>query len=164
MGLFDKILKKSEDTGIEIGAVMAGECIALKEVPDEAFAQEMLGKGVAIIPSDGKVYAPADGTVSVVFPTLHAVAITTGDGVEILIHFGLDTVTLEGGPFTAHTEQGATVKKGDLLLEADVEQIKAAGLNPVTPVLVCNPDAFASLEGITGKTVSPGETVIKIKK
>lgn len=162
MGLFDKLLKR--ETVIEIGAAMAGECIDLKEVPDEAFSQGLLGQGVAVIPTDGKVYAPADGELVVVFPTGHAVAMKTAEGVEILIHVGLDTVTLEGKPFTIHAVQGNTVKKGDLLLEVDLEQIKATGLNTITPILISNANEFSAVEGISGSTVSPGDVVIRVRK
>jgi len=162
MGLFNKILKR--ETVIEVGAVMAGTCIDLKEVPDEAFSQGILGQGVAVIPTDGKVYAPADGELVVVFPTGHAVAMKTEEGVEILIHVGLDTVTLEGKPFTIHAVQGNTVKKGDLLLEVDLEQIKAMGLNPVTPILITNANEFSAVEGISGNTVSSGDVVIRVRK
>lgn len=162
MGLFDKLLKR--DTVIEIGAAMAGECIDLKEVPDEAFSQGLLGQGVAVIPTEGKVYAPADGELVVVFPTGHAVAMKTADGVEILIHVGLDTVTLEGKPFTIHAEQGNTVKKGELLLEVDLDQIKAMGLNTVTPILISNANEFSAVEGNSGSTVSPGDVVIRVRK
>lgn len=162
MGLFDKLLKR--DSVMEIGAAMAGTCVDLKEVPDEAFSQGLLGQGVAVVPTDGKVYAPADGELVVVFPTGHAVAMKTEDGVEILIHVGLDTVTLEGKPFTIHAEQGKNVKKGDLLLEVDLEQIKAKGLNTVTPILISNANEFSAVEGIIGNPVSPGDVVIRVTK
>lgn len=162
MGLFDKLLKR--ETVVEVGAAMAGSCIDLKEVPDEAFSQGLLGQGVAVVPTDGKVYAPADGELVVVFPTGHAVAMKTAEGIEILIHVGLDTVTLEGEPFTIHAVQGAKVKKCDLLLEADLEQIKAKGLNTVTPILISNANECSAVEGISGNTVSPGDVVIRVTK
>lgn len=160
MGLFSKLLKQD----IEIGAALSGKCIALAEVPDEAFSQGILGKGVAIVPNDGKICAPADGEISTLFSTGHAVALTTSEGVEILVHVGLDTVTLEGKPFTIRTENGASVKRGDLILEADLEAIKAAGLEVITPIVICNPDDFSSIECMTGKDVTKGETVMKVKK
>ena len=96
MGFFDRFKK---DKGIELTAPMKGKCVSIKEVPDPTFAEEILGKGIAVIPQDGHVYAPADGKISTVFPTGHAVGITTADGAEILIHIGLDTVELKGEPF-----------------------------------------------------------------
>ncbi len=98
----------------------------------------MLGKGAAIIPTVGKVVAPMDGTIAMVFDTKHAISMTSESGIEILIHIGLDTVSLKGEPFTAHVASGDQVKAGDLLLEFDIEAIKAAGLDTVSPIVICN--------------------------
>ena len=116
MGLFDFMKKK----GISLAAPVKGECIPVSEVADPTFAEEILGKGIAIKPSEGKFYAPADGVVSTVFPTGHAVGVTTPEGVEILIHVGLDTVQLKGQFFRTLVEENQQVSKGDLLLEADI--------------------------------------------
>lgn len=162
MGLFDSLFKK--ENGILIGAPMKGTCVSIQEVPDPTFGEEILGKGVAIIPADGKVYAPADGVISTLFPTGHAVGMTTDDGVEILVHVGLETVSLEGKPFTVHTEMDAKVKKGDLLLEADLKAIEGAGLKIITPVVICNTPDYANIETMTGKEVVPGDDVLKLEK
>lgn len=162
MRLFDGLLKKNKLAAL--GAPMNGECVSIKDVPDPTFAEEMLGKGIAVIPSDGKVYAPADGTISTVFGTRHAVGITTDAGAELLIHVGLDTVELKGEPFVVKVEEGQKVKKGDMLLEADLEQIKAAGKNTITPLVVCNSDEYSKVEVITGKTVTAGDDVMKLGK
>ena len=108
MGFFDRFKK---DKGIELTAPMKGKCVSIKEVPDPTFAEEILGKGIAVIPQDGHVYAPADGKISTVFPTGHAVGITTADGAEILIHIGLDTVELKGEPFEQKVKEGQDVKR-----------------------------------------------------
>ena len=123
-----------------------GKAIPLAEVPDPAFSAGLLGEGVAILPADGKIYAPADGDIAMVFDTLHAVSLVTEYHAEILIHVGLDTVSLKGEPFTAHVAAGDHVKKGDLLLTADLAKIEAAGLKTVTPVIICNSADFASVE------------------
>lgn len=162
MGLFDSFRKKNDD--IVIGAVMKGKCINIKEVPDAAFADEILGKGVAIVPVDGKVYAPVDGIISMVFPTNHAIVMVTEEGAELLIHVGLDTVSLKGAPFTVHTEAEAKVKKGDLLMEADLDAIKAANLETITPIVVCNMDKFSGIKCLTGKDVIPGDEVMMLGK
>lgn len=162
MGLFNNLFKK--EAGISIGAPLAGKCVSIKEVPDPTFADEILGKGVAFIPADGKVYAPADGVITTLFPTGHAVAITTDDGVEILIHVGLETVSLEGKAFTIHTQMDAKVKKGDLLLEADLKAIEEAGLKIITPMVICNTDEFSQIEGMTDKEVIAGDEVLKLQK
>ena len=126
MGLFDFLKKKdtAADNKGMIGSPLKGEVVELSQVNDPTFSSGLLGSGVAVIPEDGKICAPVDGTVNLIFPTGHAVAMTTADGVELLIHFGLDTVKLEGKHFNIVGEAGKTVKKGDLLVEADVEAIK----------------------------------------
>lgn len=148
---------------IEIGAPVKGEAVSLHEVSDPTFGEEILGKGVAIKPTDGKICAPADGEVSLLFDTLHAVSITTADGAEILVHVGLDTVALKGEHFTGHVKTGDKVKKGDLLITADLEALKAAGYDVITPVIICNTDDFAAVEAVTG-SVTPGDTVLKLTK
>ena len=105
---------KGKRKGNCIGSPCKGRAVALTEVPDPAFSEKILGDGFAVIPSEGKIYAPADGEVTVVFDTLHAVGMTSSMGTEILIHIGLDTVTLGGEPFQAHVAVGDKVKKGDL--------------------------------------------------
>ncbi len=157
--------KKKEDAGIEIGAPVNGKAVALKEVSDPTFGEEILGKGAAVIPSDGNIYAPADGTLDMVFDTLHAVSMTTADGVELLVHIGLDTVALKGEHFTAHKASGDSVKKGDLLISVDLDAVKAAGYDVITPVIVCNTSDYQSVEAVmTGSEVKAGDTILKLKK
>lgn len=162
MGLFDVFKKK--DNSLVLGAHMEGKCVSIKEVPDPTFGEEILGKGIAIVPKDGHVYAPADGTISTVFPTGHAVGLTTADGAEILIHIGLDTVELKGEPFEIKVSNEQSVKKGDLLIVADLEKIKAAGKDVITPLVICNSDAYSGVEAFTGKDVKPGDEVLKLSK
>ena len=161
MKLFQNLFAKG---GIVVGAPMAGKLVSIKEVSDPTFGDEILGKGVAIIPSGNQVYAPADGKVGTVFPTGHAVAIAASGGEEILIHVGLDTVKLNGQYYTIHVKEGQEVKKGDLLLEADLEQIKAAGYDVITPVVICNSDEFAQIEAEAPKDVKPGDDILKLQK
>lgn len=139
-------LKKKESAGIVLASPVKGTVVSLKQVNDPTFSEEMLGKGVAVIPTEGKIYAPADGEISLLFDTLHAVSMTTTDGVEILIHVGLDTVKLKGDGFVAHVATGDTVKKGDLLLSVDLEALKADGYDTVTPMVVCNTDDYADVK------------------
>lgn len=162
MGLFDKFKKK--DTAVLLGAHMKGKCVSIKEVPDPTFGEEILGKGIAVIPGDGHVYAPADGVISTVFPTGHAVGMTTPDGTELLIHIGLDTVELKGEPFEIKVQNEQNVKKGDLLIVADLEKIRAAGKDIITPMVICNSDAYSAIEAFTGKEVEPGDDVMKLNK
>ncbi|WP_186431611.1 glucose PTS transporter subunit IIA [Clostridium sp. BSD9I1] len=122
-----------------------GEIVQLEKVPDEAFSQKILGDGFAVIPSGNKVYAPASGEITVLFPTKHAVAITTEEGLEILVHIGIDTVNLNGEGFTAHVEQGDKVKKGDLLVSFDDEFIQKNAKSLITPVVITNMHEVESL-------------------
>lgn len=147
-----------------IGSPVKGRAVPLSEVNDPTFAEEMLGKGMAVIPSEGKIYAPADGVIEMVFDTMHAVSMTTDLGAEVLVHVGLDTVKLGGDGFKSHVKAGDRVKMGDLMLEADLEKIKAAGYDTITPVVVCNTDDFTSVEGMTGKDVNPGDDVIIVTR
>ncbi|GAS81949.1 beta-glucoside-specific PTS transporter subunit IIABC [Paenibacillus amylolyticus] len=117
---------------------MKGNIIALSEVKDEAFSSGALGKGVAIEPTEGKVYSPIDGVLTNVFPSGHAIGITSAHGIEILIHVGKDTVKLKGKHFTPKVKQGEAVKQGELLLEFDMNEIKEAGFSLITPVIVTN--------------------------
>lgn len=130
----DSLVQKAED----IYAPMAGEIIDLEEVQDEAFASKALGDGVAIRPTDGKVYSPVDGTIGAFFKTKHAIGITSDAGVEVLIHIGMDTVNMEGRGFVGHVEQGDKVKKGDLLIEVDLDLIKEEGYPTDTPIIITN--------------------------
>ena len=155
-----KVVKLAAD----VYSPMNGKCIAMSEVSDPVFASGAMGGGVGIIPSDGKIYSPVTGTVAMLFDTKHAIGLVSEDGVEILIHCGIDTVSMNGEPFTAHCAQGDTVKKGDLLMEADLDAIKAAGHDTVTPVIITNTDAYASVEGLlTGTDVKAGDKVIECK-
>ena len=136
----------------------------MTEVPDPTFAEGMLGNGVAVIPTDGKVYAPCDATVDMMFETGHAVSLVADCGAELLIHIGLETVGLEGKPFTIHVKNGDKVKQGQLMIEADLEAIKAAGLNTITPMLVCNTDSFPTFEVHTGADVTRDDVLIELGK
>ncbi|MCL1949987.1 MAG: beta-glucoside-specific PTS transporter subunit IIABC [Turicibacter sp.] len=128
-----------------IEAPIKGEVLALSSIKDEAFASGLLGKGVAINPSEGKVVAPANGVLTTLFPTKHAVGITTDEGVELLIHVGMDTVQLDGEHFKALVKQGDRVQKGQTLVEFDMEAIKAKGYSLVTPVIVTNTNTFSDV-------------------
>ena len=165
MGFFSKLFSKGEKANANgIYAPIAGKAVSITEVPDHTFAEGMLGNGVAIIPADGKVYGPCDATVDLMFATGHAVSLVAANGAEILIHVGLETVGLEGKPFTVHVKNGDAVKKGDLMVEVDPEAIKAAGLNTITPIVICNTDDFATFKTFVGKEVTPADVVIDLAK
>ena len=161
MGFFDKLFGKKLEG---IYAPIAGKAVAITEVSDPTFAEGMLGNGIAIEPADGKVYAPCDATVDMMFDTGHAVNLITESGAEILIHVGLETVGLKGKPFTVHVQNGDKVKKGQLLIEADLEAIKAAGLPTITPVLICNTDDYPTFKTHVGIAVTNADLVIELGK
>lgn len=147
----------------EILSPIQGKLYPLSKAKDEAFASESLGKGALIQPSNGKVYAPFDGTIVTLFPTKHAIGIVSDDGIEMLIHFGIDTVNLNGQYFTTFIEQGMKVKQGDLLLEADIEKIKAAGYETQVPVIITNSFNYQNIELSSKEDVSYQDVILKVK-
>ncbi|MGP1408234.1 glucose PTS transporter subunit IIA [Selenomonas sp.] len=138
---------------------LEGNLVALKEVNDPAFCSGAMGRGAAVKNPKGKVVAPFDGEVTVLFPTKHAIGLHSADGVDLLVHVGLDTVNLEGKHFTAHVEQGAEIKKGDLLIAFDEAAIRAAGYDTTTPIVVTNAADYGAITVSFGdqKVVAPGE-------
>lgn len=142
---------------------MNGTAVKLEDVEDEVFSQKILGEGAAVEPSEGKLYAPCDGKIDSVFDTKHAVNMVSDDGVEILLHIGIDTVKLGGQYFEAHVSDGQEVKKGDLLISFDMDKIKAAGYKVTTPLIIGNTDDYASVEPVAQNSVSAGDMILKIK-
>ncbi|RKD71325.1 PTS system beta-glucoside-specific IIA component (Glc family) /PTS system beta-glucoside-specific IIB component (Glc family) /PTS system beta-glucoside-specific IIC component (Glc family) [Sinobaca qinghaiensis] len=148
---------------VTVDSPLTGQVIPLSDVSDKVFASEAMGKGIAILPTEGRVHAPAGGIVTTLFKTRHAIGITTDDGVDILIHVGMDTVQLEGEHFTAHVTQGERVNAGDLLVEFDIDAIGKAGYDIVTPVIITNHGSFAELEVTTENEVRTGELLMNIE-
>ena len=161
MGFFKKLFGKKTD---DLYAPMAGKAVPITEVPDPTFAEGMLGNGIAIEPADGKVYAPCDATVDMMFTTGHAVSLVADNGAEVLIDVGLETVSLEGKPFTVHVANGDKVTKGQLLIEVDLDAVKEAGLPTITPVLICNSDDYTTFDTFVGKDVTNDDAVIELAK
>lgn len=131
-------------------APLSGEAVPLDAVDDAVFAGRILGDGIAIRPTSGSVYAPLSGVVTSLLPSRHAFGITADNGAEVLVHIGLDTVKLDGAPFIAHVAQGDRVERGQLMIEADLEAIRSAGFDVITPVVVLNGDRFDVADAITG--------------
>ena len=147
---------------IEIGSPIKGKVLKLESIQDEAFASGILGKGAAILPEEGMVYAPADGVIATLFPTLHAIGMKTDEGVELLIHIGLDTVQLNGEGFQAMIQQGDRVKKGQLLVTFDKDFIEGKGFCIETPVLVANSDDFLDVVETQKEQIVPGEDFLSV--
>ncbi len=147
---------------LEIASPIKGKVVKQADMKDEAFGSGALGKGVAVQPEEGKVYAPADGVISALFPTLHAIGITTDTGAELLIHVGLDTVQLNGEGYRASVSEGDRVKKGALLLEFDIALIKSRGFSTETPVLVTNAEDYLDVVETSADRVTAGDELLKI--
>nr|EKZ9719543.1 PTS beta-glucoside transporter subunit IIABC [Klebsiella aerogenes] len=146
----------------DILAPMSGSVLALDQVPDSTFASGLLGKGVAIIPAVGKVIAPFSGEVASLFQTKHAIGLLSDSGIELLIHVGIDTVKLDGVPFTAHVKEGDKVQAGDLLLEFDRQAILDAGYDLATPIIISNSDDYRSVEIVSASVVDAGQPLLSV--
>ena len=146
MGLFSR----TKHPPRELLSPMTGTVIPVADCPDAVFSDKILGDGIAILPTDGRVYAPVDGKVLQVSHTLHAFCIASDDGLELLIHLGMDTVKLEGKGFTCHIQVGQQVHKGDLVMEMDLGFIESQGIPTVSPCIITNLDAVKSFEVCPG--------------
>lgn len=152
---------QSEDQMI-LASPLTGNILPLEEIEDEVFSTGALGQGVAIDPLEGVLYAPADGELTTLFPTWHAIGLTTSDGIEVLIHLGMNTVELKGEGFEVLTQQGAQVKKGDLLVKFDIGKIKAAGYSIITPIVITNTNNYAKIMVIDQQKIAHGEELLTI--
>lgn len=156
----DETITENRSNDLKLVAPITGKSIPLSEVPDPVFAQKMAGDGLAIDPTGDVAVAPADGELTLVFNTKHAFALTTDNGAELLVHIGLETVSLNGEGFEQLVEQGTRVKAGTPIIKFDREFIKSKGLPIVTPVLITNPDAFTSIKAIENVDTVAGETSV----
>ncbi|HHX71175.1 MAG: glucose PTS transporter subunit IIA [Miniphocaeibacter sp.] len=160
--MFKKLFKKDKETkNGEIFAIQSGEVVAVTEVPDAMFAQKILGDGVGLIPEEGSIYSPVSGTVDVVANTSHAVGIKTNDGLDVLVHIGLETVGLEGKGFDVKVKVGDKVKAGDLLVDVDLNLLKEKGFEIITPIIITNMDDIKELKTNTGKATAKETVVIE---
>ena len=156
-------MNKTEGKAIELYAHMNGTVVPLEKVEDEAFSSKVLGEGIAIEPSEGKLYAPCNGKVDMVFDTKHAINLVSEEGCEILLHIGIDTVKLGGKFFETHVSDGQEIHKGDLLISFDVEGIRNAGFKTTTPMIICNTDDYSSVEAVGTGVIATGEKIIEMK-
>lgn len=169
MGLFDKLKSlvsddKNSTGNIDIIAPISGEIVNIEDVTDVVFAEKIVGDGIAIKPTGNKIVAPVDGTIGKIFETNHAFSIESDNGIELFVHFGIDTVELKGEGFTRLAEEGQKVQKGDLVLELDLPLLEEKAKSTLTPVVISNMDEIKELTKLTGSVVV-GETVImQIKK
>ena len=156
--------KKSGVCETRILSPLTGRAVPMEEVPDPVFSQKIIGDGVAIIPEDGRILSPVDGEVVSVAETLHAYGFLSEDGIEVLVHFGLETVSLKGEFFTCHVKVGDKVKAGDLIAEADLKGLLELQVNPITPVIICGGLEGRSMEARTGEVKAGKDAVVSIMK
>ncbi|SFP31180.1 glucose PTS transporter subunit IIA [Salibacterium halotolerans] len=168
--LYGKETEKAEKTKapaqqeeIIISSPLSGELRPLNELSDEVFATESVGRGIAIFPSEGKLYAPADGKVTTVFPTGHAIGITMDNGMELLLHLGLDTVEIKDNVFEVNVTKGEEVKKGRLLCTFDMEAIAGKGFERISPIVITNSDDYTEIATVNHKQIEAGDKLFTVK-
>lgn len=156
------VMKNATKKSFVVSAPISGKIIALEDVPDKIFSEKVLGDGIAIVPDDGKIYSPVDGVISSVTESKHAYCFHSDDGIDVLVHFGIDTVNLKGQGFSSYVNEGDRVKKGDLVAEVDMSLMKEKNINTVTPVLICDAEDDLELKFATGKAETGKTAIIKI--
>lgn len=139
-----------------------GAAVPLDQIPDTVFAERMLGEGIAVVPVDGKFVSPVDGEVVSVADSSHAIGFQTKDGLEVMMHIGLDTVQLNGEGFQVYVKEGDTVKKGDLVTEVDFKLLEKNGINPIIPVVICNGLVGKKLECFSGIVKAAKSVIFKV--
>ena len=164
LGKFGGNKNKQDTEPFTVYAPFGGNAIALEEIPDPVFSQGILGQGCGMEPAEETVCAPFYGTVTQVIDTKHAVGVTSKDGLELLIHVGMDTVDMKGQGFTCHVKEGDSVKLGQKLITFSMEAIKAAGHPTTTAVVVTNADDFAEVQVLAKGQVAQGAPLLKVKK
>lgn len=153
-------MESKTNNGLSVIAPVSGKIVPLSEVPDPVFSDKVLGDGVAIIPENGKILSPVDGEISSVTDTLHAYGFHSNDGLDILVHFGLETVALKGEGFKSYVKEGDHVKIGDLIAEVDMEFLSKKGINPITPVLICDGADNMKMTTSTGNVTAGKNAVL----
>jgi len=169
MGLFDKLKSlvsdDKKDTGtIEIVAPLSGEIVNIEDVPDVVFAEKIVGDGIAIKPTGNKMVAPVDGTIGKIFETNHAFSMESKEGVELFVHFGIDTVELKGEGFTRIAHEGQSVKRGDTVIEFDLATLESKAKSVLTPVVISNMDEISSIEKKSGEVIAGESVVLSLTK
>ncbi len=162
MGLFDFLKKKKKDEWFEISSPLNGKLIPLIDIPDEAFAQKMIGDGCGIEPAEGAIYAPVNGEIDI-FSTNHAISFEMLNGLEMIVHFGIDTVKLDGAGFTRGAESGTEVNVGDELIKYDLKYISENAKSTRTPIIITNMEEDEAIEIIASGDVKVGEPLMRVK-
>ena len=156
--------KQKEAKEIQIIAPLSGEIVNIEDVPDVVFSEKIVGDGVAIRPAGDTIVAPVNGTIGKIFETNHAFSIESEDGVELFVHFGIDTVELKGEGFTRVAQEGQSVKRGDTIIELDLALLEAKAKSVLTPVVISNMDEITNMEKKSGEVVAGDSVVLVLKK
>ncbi|PSL43271.1 PTS system IIA component (Glc family) [Salsuginibacillus halophilus] len=152
--------KKSEPAQVQVKSPANGSFVSLTEVDDPTFSEKMMGDGFAVAPADGKIVSPVKGKITQVFPTKHAVGIRSDEGLDVLVHIGLETVSMNGDGFEAHVGEGDSVNAGDLMVEFDVDKVNEQAKSTTTPVVFTEGDQITSIDVESVTDVSAGETLV----
>ncbi|MBF1225319.1 MAG: PTS glucose transporter subunit IIA [Haemophilus parainfluenzae] len=166
MGLFDKLFgsKENKAVEVEIYAPLSGEIVNIEDVPDVVFSEKIVGDGIAIRPTGNKIVAPVDGVIGKIFETNHAFSMESKEGVELFVHFGIDTVELKGEGFTRIAHEGQSVKRGDTVIEFDLATLESKAKSVLTPVVISNMDEISSIEKKSGEVIAGESVVLSLTK
>ena len=166
MGLFDKLFgsKENKTVEVEIYAPLSGEIVNIEDVPDVVFSEKIVGDGIAIRPAGNKIDAPVDGVIGKIFETHHALSMESKEGVELFVHFGIDTVELKGEGFTRIAQEGQSVKRGDTVIEFDLATLESKAKSVLTPVVISNMDEISSIEKKSGEVIAGESVVLSLTK
>lgn len=166
MGLFDKLFgsKENKSVEVEIYAPISGEIVNIEDVPDVVFSEKIVGDGVAIRPIGNKIVAPVDGVIGKIFETNHAFSMESKEGVELFVHFGIDTVELKGEGFTRIAQEGQSVKRGDTVIEFDLSLLESKAKSVLTPIVISNMDEISCIVKKSGEVVAGESVVLALKK
>ena len=161
MGLLDKLFGKKDNTSkeVKIYAPLSGEVVNIEDVPDVVFSEKIVGDGIAIRPNGDTIVAPVNGTIGKIFETNHAFSIESEDGVELFVHFGIDTVELKGEGFTRLAEEGQKVKAGEPIIKFDLALLSEKAKSVLTPIVISNMDEISNLQKFSGEVIQ-GESVV----
>ena len=166
MGLFDKLFGSKENKAVDvvIYSPLSGEIVNIEDVPDVVFSEKIVGDGVAIRPTGNQIVAPVDGVIGKIFETNHAFSMESKEGVELFVHFGIDTVELKGEGFTRIAQEGQSVKRGDAIIEFDLALLEQKAKSVLTPIVISNMDEISGIDKKAGEVVAGDSVVLVLKK
>lgn len=164
MGLFDKLFKHMDNNLLTVAFPVSGRTADIAAVKDETFSRNMMGVGIAIYPTEGRIYSPVDGKLDLMFATSNAFSIVSNDGIEMFVHVGIDTYELKGEGFKNYKETDDTVKKGELILEFDRLLLQDRGYDETVMMVITNSDQFTSTRALTGRVVTTNDNAFEMRR